>query len=233
MIDWHSHVLPAMDDGSRTAEESLQMLRSLREQGIGTVIATPHFFANEEDAEHFLARRAQAYEAICEDAAQEGIRLLCGAEVRYYPGIGRMQGLEKLTLGDSRLLLLEMPTERWTDFTVRELEELASTRGLRIVMAHIERYVAFNGEKTVRKLCESGLLMQVNASFFERLGSRRRALKLLGEGLIHFIGSDSHNMEMRPPKIAPAYELIEKRFGKEFVSHMTAFGHRKLEKQKN
>ena len=61
MIDWHTHILPEMDDGSRSVEESKQMLQALHEQEIDCVIATPHFLANREPVEHFLARREQAY----------------------------------------------------------------------------------------------------------------------------------------------------------------------------
>ena len=57
MIDWHSHILPGMDDGSKDPEESIAMLDMLEQQGIDTVIATPHFYANEETTEEFLGRR--------------------------------------------------------------------------------------------------------------------------------------------------------------------------------
>ena len=62
MIDFHSHILPAMDDGSKNIEESLQMLRMLQEQGVERVIATPHFYADENPPDVFLRRRADAWE---------------------------------------------------------------------------------------------------------------------------------------------------------------------------
>ena len=128
------------------------------------------------------------------------------------------------------MLLLEMSMTHWTDFTVHELTELAGTRGLTIVMAHIERYLGYVDLKTIRQLCESGLYMQVNASFFERFLSRGKACRLLDSGLIHFIGSDCHNLTSRPPRIAAAYEVIGKRFGEDFVSQMVEFGYSTLEK---
>ena len=64
MIDWHSHILPAMDDGSRDAEESRLMPELLKAQGIQTVVATPHFYANEESVETFLQRRHDSYERL-------------------------------------------------------------------------------------------------------------------------------------------------------------------------
>ena len=230
MIDWHSHILPGVDDGSHSIEESLKMLDMLMEQQVDTVLATPHFLANEESVDEFLARRDRAYEELRSHVGERNIRILPGAEVKYYAGISRMEDLDKLAIGDTRLLLLEMSMSKWTKFTVQELTELAGIRGLKIVMAHIERYLGYIDLKTIHQLCENGLYMQVNASFFERFFSRSKACRLLDSGLIHFIGSDCHNLTSRPPRIFPAYECIGKKFGENFASHMVEFGYRTLEK---
>ena len=232
MIDWHSHILPAMDDGSRGVEESLFMLELLKQQDVKTVVATPHFYANEESVDEFLNRRAKACEELSSAMEEGSVRLICGAEVRYYPGIGRMQDLRKLAIEGTNLLLLEMPMGKWTEATVNELTELSATCGMRIVMAHIDRYMGFIDLKTVNRLCENGLMMQVNANFFERMGTRRKALKMLDLGLIHFIGSDCHNLTTRPPKVCTAYETVRKRFGEDFLWQMTAYGNRLLGQNK-
>jgi len=232
MIDWHSHVLPAMDDGSRDVDESLLMLGLLEQQAVKTVIATPHFYANEESVDEFLDRRRRSFEMLSSAMGEKQIRLLCGAEVRYYPGIGRMNDLGKLAIEGTNLLLLEMPMGKWTESTVQELTKLSATCGLKIVMAHIDRYLGFIDLKTVYRLCECGVMMQVNASFFERVGTRRKALQMLDSGLIHFVGTDCHNLTTRPPKICSAYSLVDKRFGEDFVSQMTEFGYRMLGRNK-
>ena len=229
MIDWHSHILPAMDDGSRNVEESKQMLQALHEQEIDCVIATPHFLANREPIDNFLARRERAYEKLSEVREEHLPQVICGAEVLYYPGIGRLEGFERLNIGNSNLLLLEMPMERWTEYTIRELGELSGTSGLAIVLAHIERYLALQSRDVVDRLCENGLLMQVNASFFNNFGTRHKAFKLLQMGNIHFIGSDCHNMETRPPRIGCAYGLIEKKFGQEYLLQMQEYNRQMLE----
>ena len=228
MIDWHSHILPGMDDGSQNAEESLAMLSALRDQQVKIAVATPHFYANDESVEHFLKRRAAAYAVLAEKREEDHPQVLCGAEVKYYPGISHMEGLERLTVEGTNLLLLEMPMERWTNLTVRELSELANTRGLRIVLAHIERYLRLQEKGLIRRLCENEIRMQVNASFFDRLFSRPQAIRLLDEGCVHFIGSDCHNMTSRPPKIGLAYERIRKQFGEDFTSQMIEYGYRSL-----
>ena len=70
MIDFHSHILPGMDDGSQTVEESLTLLEMLRAQGVDTVAATPHFYARENSPEVFLRRRREAWERL--DATDSG-----------------------------------------------------------------------------------------------------------------------------------------------------------------
>ena len=117
MIDWHTHILPGVDDGSRDVEESIKMLSELKAQGIEYVVATPHFIANAESVDEFLKRRDEAYASLTAVAGEDLPKILCGAEVKYYPGIARMEGLEKLTVGDTRILLLEMPMAKWTKYT--------------------------------------------------------------------------------------------------------------------
>ena len=228
MIDWHSHVLPALDDGSKSVDESQRMLTALKEQGIACVIATPHFHANRESVDKFLQRRQESYERLMQIDQGSLPQVLCGAEVRYYPGIAKMEGLERLAIDGGGILLLEMPMDKWTEYTVRELCELASTRGLTVVLAHIERYLNLQSGGVVERLCANGLLMQSNASFFNDFITRHKAFRLLMSGNIHFIGSDCHNMKERAPQIGRAYELIEKKLGSEYVSQMREYGYKML-----
>lgn len=228
MIDWHSHILPRMDDGSRSVEESLAMLEMMSGQGVSVVIATPHFYANADTLERFLKRRSTSLEALTSHLTGDHPRILCGAEVLYYPGIAKFKELSTLAIEGTGLLLLEMPSENWTEYTVNELIELSSTSGLTIVLAHIERYLPMQSIKVFERLRDNGILMQVNASFFKRFSSRRKALKLLDSGLIHFLGSDTHNLTDRAPNLGTAYQIIEAKFGNYYVVQMNGYGYRQL-----
>lgn len=228
MIDWHCHVIPGVDDGSRDLTESLSMLTSLGEQGVRYVVATPHFLANNESVDDFLARRDAACERLCDSLPSGAPKVIRGAEVKYYSGISHMAGLEKLTVENTRLLLLEMPMAHWTDYTVKEIIQLANASGVKPILAHFERYLPFQNEKSILKLLDNGVLMQVNASFFANTFSKRKALRFLEDGRIHFIGSDAHNMTSRPPRLGAAYELIEKKLGEDYVYQMNEYGHRML-----
>lgn len=223
MIDFHSHILPKMDDGSRDVAESVRLLTMLAEQGVDTVAATPHFYANDESVTQFLERRQRSF-AQLQTQPLEGLpRILLGAEVRYYQGISRMSGLRRLCLEGSRLLLLEMPVSRWTEYTVKELEELSRTGDLTIVLAHVERYLRLQSRSVWDRLYDSGIRMQTNAAFFTDIGTRRKAVALLKDHAIHFLGSDCHNTVERPPDIGRAIAVIQKKMGDDFIRQMNEY----------
>ena len=224
MIDWHSHILPEMDDGSHDTAESISLVNMQKQQGIETVIATPHFYANDETVDSFLERRKKACEMLKAALPEGAPEIVLGAEVRYYQGISRMDGLKSLRTEGSKLLLLEMPMTNWTEYMVRELIEMSTRSSTKIVLAHVERYLALQGQSTWARILESGILMQSNASFFTSLATKRKALAFLKEGRIHFIGSDCHNLTSRPPQIGKAYEIIRNKLGEEFIQQMNEYG---------
>ena len=232
MIDWHTHVLPHMDDGSHSLAESLQMLQALGEQGITHVLATPHFYPNEDSVESFLQRRAKAYGLLAPSLGEALPTVLCGAEVAYYAGIAKMKELKHLTVEGTDLLLLEMPMSPWRQSTVRELVELSGVRGFRVVLAHFERAAAMQSKKTLHTLWQNGVLVQVNAGSFQGFCGRRRMLRLFKTRVAHFVGSDCHNMTTRAPNIKTALTLIKKRCGSEFLAQMNDFGQALLARKK-
>ena len=210
MLDFHSHILPEIDDGAQSVEESVVMLKMLKEQGVKTIALTSHYIAMDESPDAFLQRR------------DEMPKLLLGAEVYYYPNICKMDELSKLTLSDTGLLLLEMPMAPWGEYTIKEITDLVNSTNIQVVIAHIERAIKYQKKDTIQRLIDNGVLMQVNASFFITKSTRRKALKMLKNDQIHFIGSDCHNVKYRPPKIDEALSIIENKFSKEFVNEFIA-----------
>ena len=226
MLDFHAHILPGVDDGSKNVDESREMLGRMRAQGIRQVVATPHFYANDESLDHFLDRRAAALAKI--EDLQDRPQILLGAEVRYYEGISRMPDLKKLCVQDSRLMLLEMPFRIWTEYAVKEVEDIACQSRIIPVIAHVERYLFIQKKGVAERLLQSGALFQVNADFLTEWKQRRRAMRMMKNGQIHFIGSDCHNLSDRPPKAGEGYALLEKKFGREFLADFDGFGKRML-----
>lgn len=226
MIDLHSHILPAVDDGSRNTQESLRMLRMLKKQGVTKVVATPHFYANRNSVDEFLTNREEAYLSLSAEISDNMPQIVLGAEVKYYEGISRLVNLHKLCIGDSKLLLLEMPMRKWTEFILRELREISICGNIVIVLAHIERYLAYQNKDTVAELVNDGILIQANANFFINFTSRHKAISMLRHNLIHFIGSDCHNLSDRAPKIGEATAYIERKAGKDILKKIDSYATR-------
>jgi len=207
MTDIHCHVLPQMDDGSQSTEESLAMLEALAAQGMDYVAATPHFYADESSPEEFLARRAASMEKLAA-AWHPGLpSLKLGAEVYYFEGISRSKELDTLKIEDTDLLLLEMPFCHWSQRVLQEVRTLHASRAT-VLLAHIERFMHWQDEETWDVLADWGVLNQCNASFFLSWQTKRKAIRMLREGKIHLLGSDSHNMGDRPPRIKAALSVL-------------------------
>ncbi len=228
MIDFHSHFLPGIDDGSDSLETSLAMLEAWRSQGITEIVATPHFYADQNDPERFLTRRAAAYELLRYEYVNKvnpqgltwpGIRL--GAEVHFFDGISRFSGLHELCLEGTDLLLLEMPFRTWTSRMIDEVGLIASTTGIMPVAAHIERYLDQPND-LVKKFLNLDIYFQSNAEFFLDGATSRKALKMLKKGIITFLGSDAHNTTRRPVNLGPALKVISKALGDAFVENLTS-----------
>lgn len=223
IIDFHTHILPQMDDGSACVEESAAMLRRQAEQGIHHVIATPHFYPQFDSPEHFLDKRTRSAQRLREQLSEEeGLpKLSLGAEVYYYPGISDSSVLSALTIAQKKCILIEMPMPPWTEQMFRELEGIWTKQGLTPIIAHLDRYITpFRTYRIPQRLSKLPVLVQVNAEFFLRKSTVGMALRMLKNGQIHLLGSDCHNLDRRPPVLGQAITVIEKRLGQDAVSHI-------------
>ena len=224
MIDFHTHILPGIDDGSRDAGMTEAMLREEQRQGVELVVATPHFYANRMSIEAFLSRRAGALEKAERLRRRAALpEIVAGAEVYYFQGMGRAEGVRRLCVGETRTLLLEMPFEPWSDAELTDVEDLIRRQKLNVVLAHIERYVEFQRDRRVwNRVLQLPLTPQINAgSFVKRRGlfhsdkKRRFCMGFLSEHPRLIVGSDCHNMEGRAPNMEGAWAAIEAELGAE------------------
>jgi len=232
LTDFHSHILPGIDDGSRSIEQSLAMLAMEAQQGIARVVATPHFYARHDDPDRFLTRRASAYEQLCQAMeSQSGLPTVeMGAEVRFFSGISECDALSRLTIGKKRCILIEMPEVSWTDSMYRELEDIYTKQGLTPIVAHIDRYIRpLNYRKIFRELEHLPVLVQANT---EMLLERRLAgigLRLLREERIQLLGSDCHDLKDRAPNMGAAVSLIRDKLGASVLERIAGCERRILE----
>lgn len=226
MIDIHTHILPAIDDGSKDVEESIKMLGILSAQGVDTVVATPHFYIEMTDAKTFLKERntaANLFEEKLSLTDFERPRIALGAEVQFYNDLHMMDELEELCINGTNYILVEMPFIEWTERTYQVLEQMWINRGVVPVVAHLERYPEFKkNPKAAIWLKESGALVQINSDFVCERSTRRRALKMVKNELVSFIGSDAHNTTTRPPVLEDAFNIINKKLkptGLEYLNY--------------
>ena len=211
MIDFHSHVLPAMDDGAEDAEEGIAMLRESRRQGVELICVTPHFYADEEDPGAFLRRRKAAWDDLrrAMDRNESWPEIRLGAEVLYFPGMSGAEELRALTLEGTPFLLIEPPMMPWSETMLEEIEECGVNLRCVPVIAHVDRYMRVLEDDTLpERVSRRRVLVQFNASAFLHGGFREQALKRLRADQIHFLGSDCHDMYERSPNMAGAEEII-------------------------
>ncbi len=220
MIDFHSHILPGMDDGSPNTETSLQMLKMASEQGVEVQMLTSHYYPWKEAIPDFLRRRADSWDRLRKLPLPEAPRLFLGAEVAFFPHISRTD-LSELCIGGSRLLLLEMPFESWDRQVVEEISALSLDRGYRVILAHIERFLRYPGNpELIDSLARLPIEFQVNAEAFLHFTTRRRALGLVDSGLASLLGSDAHNTDNRRPNLLAGRQCIAKRLGADVLQRM-------------
>ena len=245
IIDFHSHFLPGIDDGSKDTEMSLSMLSQMRASGVDVVIATSHFYASKESIEAFLVRRNKAFENLKTAAGvdfsretEEYPQILLGAEVAFYYGMSATEDLEKLAFGKAganeftvatksaagSTLLIEMPFKPWGEFEYNTLSSLIYGRGFKVILAHYERYDYMQNKEIAAKILDLPLYVQINAeTLLPRLGSRKY-INMFKDGRAHLLGSDSHNLTSRKPNLMEGRQALLTKIGKERLDAIDLVG---------
>ncbi len=221
MIDFHSHILPGVDDGAESIETSLEMLRKSADAGVNTVIATSHCYPlDEETIELFLKKRDAAFnllQSAIKTQKEPLPKVIKGAEVHISKGMSSLKNLDALCIENTNYILLEMPYEKWTDEIFEEIYQI-TLKKLKPILAHIDRYIS--QEKQFGELFSLNVLFQMNASAFSDKASRKKAINLFSNDALHVIGSDMHNLTTRPPNLAQAYNIIAEKFGWEYEDYL-------------
>ena len=166
MTDLHTHVLHGIDDGPADIETSVKMLKVMAEQGVKTVVATPHFnYASVPPEEFILKRDKQACE-LKKQAEKLGITLLCGSELVFGPQLLMLDDIKGLCIEGTKNLLIEMPfTKNWDNSVYDNLTNLIDYFNVTPIIAHVERYYpVIKNTKTAIKLIELGAHLQLDAS---------------------------------------------------------------------
>ncbi len=211
MIDIHAHILPFVDDGSDSIEQSLEMLRAEIEAGVTDVICTPHYrFDFMPDKESVLSSFEMLTQAVKDNGLN--INLYLGQEIfvdRDIRELLREQKVFSLNNGKYILVEFDLMFKRNIPETIYELKRL----GYIPIVAHIERYFYVNIE-TCFEVKRYGGLIQVNASSIvgrEKRSYAKLIKKLFKFGLVDFVSSDTHHN--RENLMANSYARVKKKFG--------------------
>ena len=216
MIDVHCHILPGLDDGAADIQESLAMAQAAIEDGVTHIVATPH--SSSQYAFNY-ARVRQLHEQL---QRLIGDRLALATGCDFHINLENLDALRadapRFCINQRSYLLVEFsefsipPT---MNHTLHEMQLM----GLRPVITHPERNAILQGQPgKLAAWVQIGCFVQVTAgSLTGGFGAKSRddAMRWIGEGLVHFVASDAHNMSWRPLRLLPAYDVVRERFGEE------------------
>ena len=205
LVDFHSHIIPRADHGSDSVSTSKMQLQLAESYGVARIVATPHFYPQRTDVESFIAKRSRGYSALREELDDNAPQIILGAEVLYCDNLENLPSLDKLCLGNSRTLLLELP---FTDFgrEVRRTIDALIDDGFEILLAHVDRYAPEN----IDLLLRDGVKMQLNAVSLNTFFRNKQLYEWIDAGFVVALGSDIHNADEKAYK---SFQKAQKKLG--------------------
>ncbi len=218
LLDIHSHILPGVDDGSKSLDESVKILEMMKEQGITDVIATPHFYAFRENLDEYLKKIQDSYNLLKSYVAGMNLPdIFLGTEVLYYYNIGESESVYNFTFGNTMYLLLELTNSSINSDLFKDIRNLRDKKGIIPVIAHIERYhKSSNFRKLLKFIAKENIQAQVNASSLFDDDYTKITLKLIKKGYITYIATDSHSATGRVPMMNRALKFISNHLGNHY-----------------
>jgi protein-tyrosine phosphatase len=224
MIDLHCHILPGLDDGAATSLVSIDMAKAFVADGVFVVACTPHILPGlyHNSGPQIRDATAQLQQAL--DREDIPLRLVTGADNHIIPNfVSELRSGHLLSLADSRYVLVEPPHH----VAPPRLEELffsVLVAGYVPILTHPERLTWINTHyEVIQRLLRAGTWIQITAgSLSGAFGRRARywAERMLEEGCVHLIATDSHNLDHRPPNLRLGRELAAKRVGEIEAQHL-------------
>jgi protein-tyrosine phosphatase len=225
MIDLHSHVLPGLDDGAADESAAVAMCRMAAEDGIATMVATPHLYGGIGLVHPGVI--SAAAERLRRRLAEERIEL----DLRYAAEMPLMENAMELYRSGEwpaydagrRYVLLEMPPIRNGLDILRDTIFRLRLEGATPILAHPERLDFLDDLETVEGLRTQGALLQITATCLFASGSREhgRAMEWIRRGWVHVIASDAHDVEFRPPRLAAARRWLKENIGFQVADDLT------------
>lgn len=223
LIDIHCHMLPGIDDGAKTIEETIKMVSLAYKSGVRKIICTPHYHAGRyRPSREKIEQQFTLVKKIVEQASDD-IFLYIGHEINYEQDILKLLEEEKLfTLADSNYVLIEFSTGVGYNEIKRALQSVVMG-GYVPILAHAERYGCLVEDiSLVKELIDGGVYIQINAfSIMEGQRKIKRFIKeLIKKDLLHLVATDAHDTEYRPPELIRAYNYIAKKYNVQYADEL-------------
>lgn len=224
-IDIHAHIVPGVDDGSKSNRESVEMLRQAYAAGITTVIATPHYSKGFQTyTTEDIKRYCKALEKHAQKHISPDFKVYAGQEIFYNErSLEMIQSGEVISLADSNYILLEFSPEISYSSLFQALREVAMTSYFP-VLAHVERYVCLREEDRMEELRALGVMLQMNYAHIEGKwydADTKWCRKMLKENFIDVLGTDMHNSKDRGPRVDAAMDWMKKHLDEEYLEQIT------------
>ena len=225
MVDFHSHILPGIDDGAKDVETSVKMLELAKSQGIHTIIATPHYYPNKKKLEDFFSARAESYKILMDYVSANNIdipKIVLGAEVAFSAEC-TMIDMSKLCIENTNAVLIELPYKFLNGWIYKEIYNISMKHSLDVVLAHAERYIGKRNDfSMIDPFLELDMYIQINANSIIDRKMRKIIKKFFRKGKVDLIGSDAHNLDSRVSNIDKAYQYIAKKYGEKELEKINA-----------
>ena len=222
MTDLHSHILPGIDDGSKSTEMSLELLWREYKDNVTQIAFTPHFNFERQRMQDFLQKRNSIAEDLKKELKRAGLtqRIKLGAEVFYSSQLAETD-VRPLCLTGTDLLLIEFLPAYYPREAPDVLYQL-TRQGIVPLIAHVERYAFVQSDPNILcDLIEAGVYTQMNAtSLVMHKRHRKLLLQMVHHNMIHVLGTDTHSPLKRPPKLGDAMELVRKKYGEKTVRQL-------------
>ena len=225
MIDIHSHILPGVDDGSQNDEQSVLMLKKAIDDGIHTIVATPHYHPKFLNKKSIVLTKVEKLKRLAREN-QLMINILPGQEIRIYGELLEDYEAGKLLTiaANSTYILLEFPFRHVPHYTEKLLYDI-EIHGLIPVIAHPERNREFlaNPDKLFNFVAKGALTQLTTSSLLGYFGKEVQKLshQLIEANLVHTIATDAHNITDRSFNMSQAYDEIIKKYGVSYASYFT------------
>lgn len=214
MLDIHTHILPDMDDGAKSFEESMKILDICVAQGYTDIVFTPHFKSKHADCKNnfkdFVLGKFNAFKA---QANRNDINLYPGCEIYYDKNVLPLLKEGKLLgINETKYILLEFPMY----FSSSEMEDALysiNLLGYKVIIAHVERYAQWLDIEDIKEIKKEGHLIQINISSLQKKDGNKvykLAKKVLNSGIVDYLATDTHSVEDQKINMGYIRKILKK-----------------------